>query len=68
MKTSIKRIVVTIAIAALTTINIAAARHQRSPVGELRLDGNGNCACFPPGETSGPPCGGECLLGHSGKK
>jgi len=70
MKKSLKRIGLIIALAALTTVSIAGARYQKrvTPGGTLRLDSNNNCVCMSPGETSGPPCGGECELNRQGLK
>jgi hypothetical protein len=68
MTKSIKRIGLVIALAALTTISVAAARYQNGDQGLLRLDSNNNCVCTSPGESNGPPCGGECQLNLRGRK
>ena len=69
MKKSLKRIGLLVALAALTTVSVAGARYQkRAAQGTLRLDSNNNCVCMSPGETSSPPCGGECELNRQGLK
>jgi len=70
MKNSVKRIGLLIALAALITGSVAGARYQKraAPGGMLRLDSNNNCVCMSPGETNGPPCGGECELNRQGLK
>jgi hypothetical protein len=68
MKKSIKRIGLVIALASLTALSVGAARHPHRAQGFMRLDGNNNCVCMSPGETSTPPCGGECELNRHGEK